>query len=74
MMTVVVGTILAITLFFSVLVFIVVKVAEKQNEEEKKAKLELKEKQPNIQESEFAQFVHSLTDDQRSLLRKALKL
>jgi hypothetical protein len=74
MMTVVVGTIWAITLFFSVLVFIVVKVAEKQNEEEKKAKLELKEKQPNIQESEFAQFVHSLSNEQRSLLRNMLKL
>lgn len=73
-MTVVVGTIWAITLFFSVLVFIVVKVAEKQNEEEKKAKLELKEKQPNIQESEFAQFVHSLSNEQRSLLRNMLKL
>ena len=73
-MTVVVGTIWAITLFFSVLVFIVVKVAEKQNEEEKKAKLELKEKQPNIQESEFAQFVHSLTSEQRVLLRNMLKL
>ena len=73
-MTAIGWTALFLMVIFSIFAFIVLKVVDMQDAEEKKAKLELKEKQPNIQESEFAQFVHSLTDDQRSLLRKALKL
>lgn len=71
MMTAIGWTALFLMVIFSIFAFIVLKVVDMQDAEEKKAKLE---EQPSIQENEFAQFVHSLTSDQRVLLRKMLKL
>lgn len=70
-MTAIGWTALFLMVIFSIFAFIVLKVVDMQDAEEKKAKLE---EQPSIQENEFAQFVHSLTSDQRVLLRKMLKL
>lgn len=70
-MTAIGWTALFLMVIFSIFAFIVLKVVDMQDAEEKKAKLE---EQSSIQENEFAQFVHSLTSDQRVLLRKMLKL
>lgn len=73
-MTVIGWTALFLMVIFSIFAFIVLKVVDMQDAEEKKAKLDLQEERSSIQENEFAQFVHSLTSEQRLLLRKMLKL